>query len=313
MLPHTLLKIVKFKAYEEALMSLMYITNGFNDKRIEVGSTIPDGWKPGRMKSCVTTAGNKWCTDGVRNIMLKPDDVLPDGFWFGRTKSKDWIEKQSKSLQTKNYKHYTDGVTELFLSDEDEVPEGFALGRLPISETTRSLLSQSHIGLKHTEATRKKISEHSNNNRPKARKTCLEKYGVEHVWACPEIIAKSEATKRKNKTFNSSNPEKELKKKLIEQYGDRNVLTNYKSDVYPYRCDFYIICENKYIELNAHWTHGGKPFDEDDPWCQQQLSKWKKLAEKSKYYEAAIDTWTKRDVEKLACAKRNNLNYEMIY
>ena len=83
--------------------------------------------------------------------------------------------------------------------------------------------------------------------------------------------------------------------------------------MYPYRCDFYIVCDNLYIELNAHWTHGGGPFDENDDECKKQLNEWVEKAKTSKFYQKAIEVWTSRDVEKLLCAKKNNLNFITIY
>ena len=291
----------------------MYITNGLHDRRVSIGSEIPDGWHVGRMKSCVTTAGSFWVTDGIKNIMLKPGEDIPEGFRKGRIKSKEWALKQKQSLLEKEYSYYNNGKREIFVGINDSVPEGFNKGRLPVSELTRKHQSESATGRKHTEESKRKISEHSNNNREKAKITCLQKYGVETVFASKEIQAKSNNTKRKNHTFNTSKPEVELKNKFIEMYGEKNVLTNYKSPKYPYRCDFYIISLDKYIELNAHWTHGGKPYDPNDPWCQQQLKDWQEKAKQSKFYAVAIDTWTKRDVEKLQCAKENNLDYEVIY
>lgn len=291
----------------------MYITDGFHDKRVTIGSEIPEGWHIGRMKSCVTTAGSFWVTDGIENILLKSNDSIPDGFRKGRTRSKEWVQKQRQSLLDKKYKCYNDGEHEIFISINDIVPDGFVLGRLPVKELTRKRQSEAALGKKLSEETKKKISEHSNNNREKAKITCLQKYGVENVFASKEIQEKSYNTKRKNHTFNTSKSEVELKNKLVEMYGEKDILTNYKSSKYPYRCDFYIVSLDKYIELNAHWTHGGRPYDPNDPWCQQQLKDWQEKAKQSQFYAAAIDTWTRRDVEKLQCAKENNLDYEVIY
>lgn len=65
--------------------------------------------------------------------------------------------------------------------------------------------------------------------------------------------------------------------------------------------------------MNAHWTHGGKPFDPNDNECEKQLLEWKEKAKVSQYYATAINTWTVRDVEKSKVAKNNNLNYKVIY
>ena len=78
----------------------------------------------------------------------------------------------------------------------------------------------------------------------KMRKTCLERYGVECILQrsdiqaashSQEIIQKQNETKRKNKTFNTSRPEKELKIRLQELFPD--LKAQYESDVYPFACD----------------------------------------------------------------------------
>ena len=150
----------------------------------------------------------------------------------------------------------------------------------------------------------------------KMRKTCLERYGVECILQrsdiqaashSQEIIQKQNETKRKNKTFNTSRPEKELKIRLQELFPD--LKAQYKSDVYPFACDFYIPSLDLYIEYNGTWTHGGRFFDKDSPDDVGQLAKWKDRAETSKFYAKAIETWTIRDVNKLETAIKNNLNY----
>lgn len=78
---------------------------------------------------------------------------------------------------------------------------------------------------------------------------------------------------------------------------------------YPYHCDFYLPKYDLFIELNVFWHHGGKIFYITDIDCINQLNKWKEKAKTSKSYKEAINTWTKRDVEKRNTAKNNNLNY----
>ncbi len=101
-------------------------------------------------------------------------------------------------------------------------------------------------------------------------------------------------------------------KQLLEQYNGK-VIRRYKDKRYPFYCDFYIPSEDLFIELNAHWTHGGKPYNPDDEECQKQLILWKEKAKQSQFYENAIKTWTERDVKKQKVAKDNKLNYKVIY
>lgn len=147
----------------------------------------------------------------------------------------------------------------------------------------------------------------------KIKKTCLEKYGVtnyallqEHQEKLKsrETISKRNNTKRKNHTFNTSKSEDKSYILLCNKFSD--VQRNYKSDEYPFLCDFYIKDINTYIECNYHWTHGGHPYSNKDE-DLQLVNIWKD--KKLKYYDCAIYVWTERDVKKRNIAKQNNLNY----
>lgn len=43
---------------------------------------------------------------------------------------------------------------------------------------------------------------------------------------------------------------------LVERFGANDILRQYKSEEYPFACDFYIKSRNIYIECNYCWTHG---------------------------------------------------------
>lgn len=91
------------------------------------------------------------------------------------------------------------------------------------------------------------------------------------------------------------------------KFGADDILRQYKSDVYPFNCDFYIKSHNLYIECNFSWTHGGYFFNSNN---QCDIEKLKSMQSKhSKYYDNAIMTWTVRDVAKLSIAITNSLNY----
>lgn len=118
-----------------------------------------------------------------------------------------------------------------------------------------------------------------------------------------EYLAKCYSTRKQHGTFNTSEAEDRLYRLLCEQYGESNVRRQYRDKIrYPFRCDFYIPSEDLFIEANLHWTHGGRPFREDDPECLTQLLDWQRKAATSKFYENAIQTWTVRDVLKLQSA-----------
>ena len=147
----------------------------------------------------------------------------------------------------------------------------------------------------------------------KSKETLLKHYGVDNYFKLPlmkvkahstEALSKIIETKRKNGTFNTSKPEDQTYDLLKEKYID--VIRQYKSDKYPFTCDFYIPSLDLYIECNYHWTHGGKPYEE----TEEDLAKVDKWKDKNtKYYDNAIYTWTIRDVNKRKIAKENKLNW----
>ena len=148
----------------------------------------------------------------------------------------------------------------------------------------------------------------------KIAKTTLKKYGVRCQYqrsdlraklSDPEVIAKKYETKRKNGTFNTSKPEDRCYEilKLIFP----NTKRSYRTELYPYLCDFYIPEIDLYIECHFFWTHGGHFFDPNNIEDLAKVEKWK--SKHSKFYDNAIQNWTVRDLEKLEYARKNNLNY----
>ena len=126
-----------------------------------------------------------------------------------------------------------------------------------------------------------------------------------------QIVEKRNLTKLKNNTFNKSNDEDEVFKLLCLKFGNTNVIRQYKSDKYPYRCDFYIKHIDLYIECNFHWTHGGHYYNTNNIDDNKRLIKL--LSKNSKYYKIAVYVWTELDIKKLNCAKLNNLNYKVFW
>jgi hypothetical protein len=152
--------------------------------------------------------------------------------------------------------------------------------------------------------------------RNKMRQTCMDRYGVLYPMLSEEvkraILAKSWATKRRNGTFNTSKPEETMKGLLIDIFGEGDVFCQYRDDErYPFACDFYVKSLDLFVELNAHWSHGGHWFDENDENDVQKLAVWSEKAKEkgSRYYHAAIHVWTERDPLKREIAEKNGLNY----
>ena len=126
-----------------------------------------------------------------------------------------------------------------------------------------------------------------------------------------EILNKSYTTKKQNGTFNTSKPEQQAKELLQQTFNKVNY--QYRCDRYPFNCDFYIEDLDLFIECHFNWTHGSAPYDENEQWCIEQLSKWQEKAKASKFYQNAIYQWTDLDVRKAKCAKDNDLNWIAFY
>ena len=127
-----------------------------------------------------------------------------------------------------------------------------------------------------------------------------------------ESTAKQLATKRKNNTFACSAAEKKYLKVFQDLFGVTEVIPQYKEARYPFLCDFYIKSLDLFIELNFIWTHGGGLFTGSDK-DLEKLILWQQKAQTSKYYQNAIETWTKRDLNTYKIARDNDLNYLVFY
>ncbi len=144
------------------------------------------------------------------------------------------------------------------------------------------------------------------NNRKKHKQTLKQRYGDENYVNIQKIIE----SKRKNNSFNVSNPEKECYKLLCSVFGEENVKKQYDKDQrYPFLCDFYIKSKDLFIEYNGHWTHGKHPFDMNNMNDNDKLKKWEEKSQNSNFYKKAVEVWTIRDIKKRNTAKQNNLNY----
>lgn len=166
-------------------------------------------------------------------------------------------------------------------------------GRI-ISEKTREKLRKALTGKKHSIESIKRGIETRRKN------------GTLNTYSLQSKLKEYE-TKRKRGTFNSSKAEKEILLKLNEKFKD--VKYQYRSDLYPFQCDFYIPEENLYIEYQGSWTHGFKPYEQKNLDCIAQLIKWKEKINSSSYYRNAIKVWTKTDPLKRKVAKENGLNW----
>lgn len=157
----------------------------------------------------------------------------------------------------------------------------------------------------------------------------ISKYGVDNISKTKYwknlihnnkdlIQQKRYNTCKKNNSFNISKLQSivfdELKKKF------NIVLSEYKSKLYPFKCDFYIKDIDTYIECNFHWMHGREPYDYNNTQHNNILNFWKyklnealKNGNKLSQYAHAIDIWTVKDPLKLNTFKKNKLKYKIFY
>lgn len=166
----------------------------------------------------------------------------------------------------------------------------------------------------------------------KIKRTNLQKYGVENPaqsnivkqklsikLSSDEVNDKKRKTYKLNNSYNKSKDEDKCYNILRNKYSD--IKRQYKSDLYPFACDFYIPSIDTYIEYNGSHYHQYHPFDATNKNDIKQLNKLIQLANNSRQhlkgkksqYDMIIYTWTDLDVRKRKIAKENNLNYIEIW
>lgn len=164
----------------------------------------------------------------------------------------------------------------------------------------------------------------SDEAKQKSKITCMNSLGVDNYAKSQEskdrykdakyvkkITEKQYLTKKQNNSFIFSKPEDLCYDLLLTKYSKEDVKRQYNTPLYPFDCDFYIKPLDLYIECNFFWTHGGEPFDKNNPKHITQLNLWKE--KNTKFFNNAIDTWTIRDTSKLSTFKNNKLNYKIFY
>ena len=131
-----------------------------------------------------------------------------------------------------------------------------------------------------------------------------------------ESANKAYDTRKKNGTLNISTIEQNISQYLKDL--NINYISQYKSEKYPFHCDFYFPDYDLYVEIQAHWTHGKHPFDSLNKNDIELLNKWKTKCGirnngQVNQYVNGVNVWTHRDPLKRETAKNNNLNYLEIF
>ena len=121
--------------------------------------------------------------------------------------------------------------------------------------------------------------------------------------------------KYNRKYYGMSKIEQETYRYLCSLYSIEDIRFNEIIDErYPFHVDFYITSLDIFIEINAHYAHGGHIFGtvETDELVLEQLKQKIKENQKSSAKEI-IRVWTKSDPLKIQTAKDNNLLYLPIW
>lgn len=286
-------------------------------------------------------AGKPWYNNGIKEIQIGKNEIIPNGFVRGRLPLTDERKKLRtiKYLDTINNKSQEEkdlinnkrsqSLHNTYLNKSEDEKQSIIDKRVSTmqnkSEEEKALYRQklsinSKGKNKGREPWNKGLSKETD-ERVKQNALNTSKGVTEHnkelLQNDPEYFNKWRSNindvMRMNNTFNTSKAEDDYFLKLKEMYGSDNVIRWYSDERYPFACDFYIPSEDLFIEYNKTWTHGGHPFDEMNLDDIYKLETWEEKAKTSKYYQNAIYTWTNLDVRKQKIAKENKLNYKVIY
>lgn len=145
----------------------------------------------------------------------------------------------------------------------------------------------------------------------KVRQTNIKRFGTEYYTQTEESRIREYNTRKRNKTFNTSKIEQEFKKYLEDN--DINFKYQYKSEPYPFNCDFYFPDYDLYFEIQGHWGHGKHPFDENNEDDLNILNIWKEKQNIRPQYKMSIKVWTENDPYKRQIAKEHNLNWVEVF
>lgn len=143
----------------------------------------------------------------------------------------------------------------------------------------------------------------------KLKNVMLDKYGIDNSMKLEKTVTKIHDSKLKNGTSSSSRDEEKINELLNIKFSI--VKRQYRSEKYPFDCDFYIPDLDLYIEYQGFWSHGPQechePFDENNKKHLEILKLWK--TKNSIQYDKAIYVWTVRDPLKRKIVQENSLNW----
>ena len=170
-----------------------------------------------------------------------------------------------------------------------------------------------------------KYASQLNEIKEKQKQTCFKRYGVTTFFKSNKLkeachsekanIKRNETIKQNYKLYKFSKQENICYDLLCNKF--KTVIRQYRSDKYPFNCDFYIPELELYIEYNGSQYHHYHAFNENNDIDKNELKRLNSLAENSKrhkegkksQYDVIIYTWTDLDPRKRNTAKENKLNF----
>lgn len=203
------------------------------------------------------------------------------------------IGKKSAETQQKNWANRSE-IERTEWSEKQKVAHSTENFKQKISQINKDY--NASLDSKAKQVRNKKRSE-------SAKKTWLE--NKEQLLANRHTTAALNRKQRKalGLQYCRSNLEQKMYECLIEKYPDLKYDQKI-DDRYPFFVDFYIPSLDLFIEVNGHPSHGTLPYTSNNSRARQEACNLQ---------DAWLNTYTKRDPEKLAIARQNNLNYIMLY
>ena len=152
----------------------------------------------------------------------------------------------------------------------------------------------------------------------KSRQTCLDRYGVDNFAktdSFKSMFTPEFNRQRADKYYEVMKATKGFKggtskeEKQILKYIRKNfkVESPYRSKLYPFNCDFYLVDYKIYIEYQGFFTHGSEPYDARKKAHRQLVKELK--SKKGWQYEDTLKVWGGYDPLKRKTAKQNNLRW----
>jgi len=295
-----------------------YIINRFDDSLSERETLYRIHYKIYKVPTC-PVCGKKLKFYGRKNIIF-----LSHCSNKCKRKDNNVIKKWKSScgeLGTNREKSKKTMVERYGVENPYQIPEIIN----KIKEINKNKKDQIIINMKHTCNLKYNVDYYLQTKefKEKSNKTSLKKYGTQYPiqsnivkdkYDWKNITKKISNTKRQNNSFNKSKPEDESYILLKEKFED--VKRQYRSDLYPFNCDFYIPNLDIYIECQYGQFHHRRPYlgTEEDLKDIEILKENANRIHKEKnvsvsMYDNELETWTIRDVNKRNIAKQNNLNY----